>query len=549
MGLDDGKFYISDDDYVTPHNYDLKSRDWYNDTLKAGLTIASNPYISMRLGLRSVSICTPINLLNKRGVFCGGQPFEFIRNYFKEYQTLYDKNLYLINKGGEILASFAKLNETISFENIALPNEKYEAFNIKNTNWQVVFERDDELYAKELGKYLFINLLLYALCVLVYMLTNLFWFKKNNVSSKQLDEQKIYIKNVLTKQVAGVFISCNEILDIVSASGEFEKFYDFTNSKNLKDCISCSVFLNDDEKQNFLSELEISQNSTEIRYFNVSIGKDEPKKYLITTAPLNQNLPCSISVVFQDVSSMQGISKANNELYNLHMEKLLIFIKQNIEDDGLCVEKLAKIGGYSKFHMQRLFKNYMNDSVAVYIRKFRLEKAAFLLKFSDEKVGTIAKKCGFAHNETFIRLFCKVYGCTPISYRQNLKILPPNQLVYEEIEQPSFKLALTHKLENLDFLKSKQKIDNKDTFVLLENGGLNHKIYALCSKESELSYIDIPSGSWAKIDIQATKLSLEDTIQKANEVFYDVNLYKFKAPYIYFLLTNNAIPEFLYVKI
>ncbi|MBR8462756.1 AraC family transcriptional regulator [Campylobacter sp. faydin G-105] len=549
MGLDDGNFYISDYDYVTPHNYDLKSRGWYNDTLKAGATIASNPYISMRLGLRSVSICTPIKLISKRGVFCGGQPFEFMRSYFKEYQTLYDKNLYLINSGGEILASFANLNETISFENITLPNEKYVAFTIKNTNWQLVFEKNQELYASELGKYLFINLLLYALCVLMYVLINLFWFNKSSASSKQLDEQKNYIKDILTKQVSGIFINCNESFDIISASVEFENFYDFKDADNLKNSINLSKFLTDDEKQGFVSELEISLTSSQIRYFNINIGINEPKKYIITTAPLSQNTPFAISVLFQDVSSMQEIYKTSNKLYNANVEKLLLFIKQNIDDDGLCIEKLAKVTGYSKFHIQRVFKNYMNDNISGYLRSYRLERAAFLLKFSDEKVSVIAKKCGFTHNETFIRSFSKTYNLAPIAYRQNLNILPQNQLVFEEIKQQPMRLAITHKFENLDFLKSKQKSNIKDIFIFLENGNIEHKIYATHSNDSELSYVEIPAGKWAKVDVGATNLSFDELMQKINEVFYDVNFYKFKPPFIYFLLTNSAAPEFIYIKI
>ncbi|MBE3609976.1 helix-turn-helix transcriptional regulator [Campylobacter californiensis] len=457
----------------------------------------------MRLGLRSVSICTPIKLVDKRGVFCGGQPFEVIRSYFKEYKTLYDKNLYLINKGGEILASFGNINDTISFENVNLPNDKYMAIPIKNTNWSIVFEKDQELYTNELNKYLLINLLLYALCVLIYIFTNFIWLRKNSISSKQLNEQNIYIKDVLTKQVNGVFISCNEDLEIIYAGDEFANFYDFYNgAANLKEAIRNSKFLSDDEKLNFLNEIVISSRGLKFRYFNIEFTKEnEVKKYLITTAPIGDHAPYGLSFLFQDVSLMQEqeSQKTYNEFYNPYVEKLMIFIKQNIGDDGLCVEKLAKIGGYSKFHLQRLFKNYTNTNVAEYLRSFRLERARFLLKFSDEKVSVIAKKCGFAHNETFIRLFSKFYGSSPLVYRQNIRgKIPKKELLYEEIELPEIKLAVTHKPQNIEFLKSKQS--GGDILVLLENGDINSKIYAAYSKDGSLSsYVELSGGTWAKM--------------------------------------------------
>ncbi|MGG7073334.1 AraC family transcriptional regulator [Campylobacter sp. 9BO] len=551
MGLEDGSFYISDKDYVTPHNYDLKSRDWYNDTLKAGSTIASNPYISMRLGLRSVSICTPIKVLQKRGVMCGGQPFEFICGYFKEYQTLYDENLYLVNKGGEILASFANLNETISFENIDIPNDKYASLPIKNTNWSVVFERKDELYTNELGKYLLINLLLYIFCILIYIFINLFWFKKNIISTKQLDEQNLYIKDVLTKQVNGIFVSCDENLLILSKSIEFENFYLFQkNQSSIEECIIRSDFLDEKQKQFFIEEIKISQSANEIRYFHINAQKDnEIKKYLITAAPFGNQSPYGLSLLFQDISSLQETRNDSNEFYNLQIEKLLIFIKENLDDESLCIEKLAKISGYSKFHLQRMFKNYMNVTIAEYLRKFRLSRAEFLLKFTDEKINTITKKCGFGHNETFIRSFSKQYLKTPMVYKQNLPDFPNNQLIFEELLLPSIKLAITHKDKNIDFLRSKQKHDKENLYILVQNASLSEKIYGTESNDANLSYIELKAGKWAKINLKASGLDIEDAILKANKVFYDPKIYNFSTPQCYYIMTFDANIEFLYIKI
>ncbi|PSM51459.1 transcriptional regulator, AraC family [Campylobacter blaseri] len=551
LGLDDGSFYISDDDYVTPHNYNLKSREWYNDTLKANKTIASNPYISMRLGLRSVSICTPINLLKKYGVFCGGQPFLFIRNYFKEYKTLYDKNLYLINKNGEILASFGNLNETISFEYINLSNNKYSVFDIKNTNWKLVFERDKEIYTNELNRYLLINLLFYIFCVLIYAATNFIWFRKSSVNFKKLNEQNIYIENVLIKQINGILITCDETFNIVSASLEFDSFYDFKKiSNNLSSSINQSKFLTPSQKDALINELLISQNSNKTRYININFNADiNSKNYLITITPLGKKSPSSLSILFQDVTNMQDKEKINDSSYNLHIEKLILFIKQNIEDENLCIKKIAKIGGYSKFHLQRIFKDYSNDTLASFIRSLRLRRAKFLLKFSDIKVTEISKKCGFSYNETFTRSFTKKYEISPTLYREAFNKKLQNKLQFKIIKKIEKRIIITYKIENLDFLKSINKNESNDILVLIENGDLNQKLYAIESKDIRSPSFKLNGGDWIKIDLESQNLSPQEAINRSIKSFYDENLYEFKPPQIYYFFNENKNPKFIYINL
>ncbi|WP_169999695.1 hypothetical protein [Campylobacter sp. RM9328] len=63
---------------------------------------------------------------------------------------------------------------------------------------------------------------------------------------------------------------------------------------------------------------------------------------------------------------------------------------------------------------------------------------------------------------------------------------------------PEIKLAVTHKPQNIEFLKSKQSGD--DILVLLENGDINSKIYAAYSKDGSLSsYVELSGGTWAKM--------------------------------------------------
>lgn len=546
LGLDDGSFYISDSDYVTPHNYDLKSRAWYNDTLKANKTIASDPYISMRLGLRSVSICTPISLLNHKGVFCGGQPFEVIRKYFKEYQALYDKNLYLINKDGEILASFGKLNETIKFEDEnLLQSNKYTSFNIKDTNWKIVFEKDERLYNNELGGYLLTNLLFYALCIAIYILMNFFWFRQNSQNANILKAQNSYIKSILTKQPNTTIINCDENLNIISKSSEFDNFFDFYQFTNLKKGIQNTNFLDNDNKKELLHELYLSMQSPQIRYFNIAFNtQNEQKSFLITTTSISNEAPYSISISFCDISLMQERQKSKFEEYNPQLEKLLIFIMQNLNDESLCIQKLAKATGYSKFYIQRLFKEYTNKSIATFLRETRLKRASFLLKFSNIKISYIAKKCGFSHTETFIRSFIKANGVSPLKYRQSNEPIKTN-LIYQRIQKQSQKLAISYKKENIISFSS-----SKEIIVFPLNVNLQDPIFAIEADEKENTFatIELEGGEWIKIDIKKSSLNPIKALESAYSNFYSENshLSIFNS---YFKENINGEIDFLFIKI
>lgn len=527
LGLDDGSFYISDPTYITPRGYDLKSRAWYNDTLNKGHTIVSKPYISMRLGLRSVSICTPVRVMGEAGVFCGGQPFEVIRKYFAEYQTLYNKSLYLINNDGEILASFGVLNETIKFEN--KDSQRYAFFGIKGTDWSVVFEKDEQIYSKELGRLVLTNLLLYALCIGIYLFSNFFWLRQQKASKTRLNEQSSYITDVLTKRLNTAMINCDSELNITSKSPEFTGFYGL-DGVNLKTSILASQNLSEEEKQKFLSELELSAKSPEMRYFDITLAD---RGYLVTSAPLSSMAPFAISLSFCDVSHMKARGDKNSGEPSPQLEKLLVFALKNLGDESLCAQKLAKATGYSRFYLQRIFKDYADETLANFLRSQRLLKACWLLKFSQLKISEIGTKCGFSHTETFIRSFIKAHGISPLKYRQSYT--PTTlKLSYTVLSLPNLSLSLSLK----PTLTSK--------FALLLHG-TSFLLYASEASSDEAS-LSLAASKWAKVDVKSSGLSPEVCFEALSNELYKDSLAD-EIFFSYFSLDINSQIDFLYFKI
>lgn len=58
-----------------------------------------------------------------------------------------------------------------------------------------------------------------------------------------------------------------------------------------------------------------------------------------------------------------------------------------------------------------------------YFIEFSFEIAAEMLKTSDEKISTIAEKCGFNNFSYFTRKFFEKYDCNPSTYKKRSRSL------------------------------------------------------------------------------------------------------------------------------
>ena len=72
---------------------------------------------------------------------------------------------------------------------------------------------------------------------------------------------------------------------------------------------------------------------------------------------------------------------------------------------------------YNPSYFSRKFKDCYGKNLRLYISEMRLKKAAEMLKNTSDSVLKICTLCGFSDKGKFYRDFKKVYGCTPIQYR------------------------------------------------------------------------------------------------------------------------------------
>lgn len=101
-----------------------------------------------------------------------------------------------------------------------------------------------------------------------------------------------------------------------------------------------------------------------------------------------------------------------------------IHLVQDYIEAHLCntitLDDLEHVSGFSKYHFHRIFKAILNEPLAHYINRIRLERSAFLLVHrKDMNITDIAYHFGFTDSAVYSRAFKNHYKVSPIFYRNN----------------------------------------------------------------------------------------------------------------------------------
>jgi len=96
---------------------------------------------------------------------------------------------------------------------------------------------------------------------------------------------------------------------------------------------------------------------------------------------------------------------------------IIKYIEENYHHD-LYLEKIAEEMGVSSKYISRVFKEKTGVNLISYISWYRISKAKELLLKTDLNVNEISERVGIYSRTTFIRLFKKHEGTTPVHYRK-----------------------------------------------------------------------------------------------------------------------------------
>lgn len=231
-----------------------------------------------------------------------------------------------------------------------------------------------------------------------------------------------------------------EILYVLSGGGRF-----FCNAKASDAHSGETVFVNSGELHSFSSE-EVTEyiciiiNPTlfsYVNYGNVILKSKIPNDSAVTKCieriygEYEKADSCSNLIIMGETCLLMAHLVKNyteKQLsqyeYDTRMARLkkvnmiLDFIHEHYSEP-ITTSMLAHRHHFSESHMCRIFKNAVGVTVTEYINGYRTDKAAMLLKNTDESVSDISESVGFDNLNYFDRVFKKHKGLPPKEYRNN----------------------------------------------------------------------------------------------------------------------------------
>lgn len=99
------------------------------------------------------------------------------------------------------------------------------------------------------------------------------------------------------------------------------------------------------------------------------------------------------------------------------MEDSVNWLREHFEEQGVSVDELAGITGFSTWYYIKRFRALFGTTPHKYILQLRIRSARELLDTTSLSVEEIAYRCGFSSASHFIDVFRKDSGMTPLQFR------------------------------------------------------------------------------------------------------------------------------------
>ncbi len=115
--------------------------------------------------------------------------------------------------------------------------------------------------------------------------------------------------------------------------------------------------------------------------------------------------------------AMTKSERWNNEDKSFY-QKILIALETNYSDPEFNADTLSNLIGMSRVTFYRKMKRLNQENPGEFIRKYRLKKAATLLKEGSKTVGAISTEIGFQSLSHFRKSFKEEFGQTPSQYKE-----------------------------------------------------------------------------------------------------------------------------------
>jgi len=126
------------------------------------------------------------------------------------------------------------------------------------------------------------------------------------------------------------------------------------------------------------------------------------------------------------IENGMNIESKKTILKNSSMESVRRHIDANFAKTH-TLESLANFAKLSPEYLCRAFRKYTGKTVFSYLVQRRIQEAMAKLRFTDDKIISIAVDCGFNDLSYFNRKFKELAGKTPRDYRKFLVMPQKNR--------------------------------------------------------------------------------------------------------------------------
>ena len=106
------------------------------------------------------------------------------------------------------------------------------------------------------------------------------------------------------------------------------------------------------------------------------------------------------------------------ENWPMAITKAVTFVQGNYSKP-ISVEDMASAAGLSVYRFTHLFTGTLGSSPVEYLTKIRVEKAAEFLRKTSNSIEEVARSVGYSNGNYFCKVFKRLVGSTPGSYRND----------------------------------------------------------------------------------------------------------------------------------
>lgn len=129
----------------------------------------------------------------------------------------------------------------------------------------------------------------------------------------------------------------------------------------------------------------------------------------------------NLKTKFTKTLNINPVEQETESLDEKFIQSIINLIEKNILNSELSVELLAAESNMSRATFYRKMESLLNESPSVFIRTYKLKKAAQLLKTGNLYISEVAYQTGFNNPKYFTKCFQKEFGISPSEYVKSLK--------------------------------------------------------------------------------------------------------------------------------